>query len=86
MNTALTYGLDRDAPRFGVNGVAVSNTSRTLASESAKSRIVNFSAGKSEVIENAFKNESVGLQTKAQFAEKRANIERELEEEEDGKV
>jgi|TARA_B100001142_G_scaffold329026_2_gene390855 protein FAM50 len=52
-----------------------------LASESAKSRIVNFSAGKSEVIENAFKNESVGLQTKAQFAEKRANIERELEEE-----
>ena len=33
------------------------------------------------MIENAFKNESVGLQTKAQFAEKRANIERELEEE-----
>ena len=52
-----------------------------LAAESSKSRIVNFSAGNSEVIENAFKQESVGLQTKEQFVEKRANIERELEEE-----
>lgn len=56
-------------------------TKETLAAESARSRILSFSASKSEAIENAFKAESVGLQTKEQFAEKRANIEKELEEE-----
>lgn len=52
-----------------------------LAADAVKSHIVNFSASKSEVIENAFKAESVGLQTREQFSEKRANIEKELEEE-----
>jgi protein FAM50 len=50
-----------------------------LAADAARSHIVNFSASKNEVIENAFKAESVGLQTREQFSEKRANIEKELE-------
>ena len=54
-------------------------TKEALAAETGKSHIVNFASSKSEAIENAFKQESVGLQTKEQFAEKRANIERELE-------
>ena len=50
-----------------------------LAADASKSHIVNFASSRTEAIESAFKAESVGLQTKEQFAEKRANIERELE-------
>uniref|UniRef100_A0A7S0STR1 FAM50A/XAP5 C-terminal domain-containing protein n=1 Tax=Mantoniella antarctica TaxID=81844 RepID=A0A7S0STR1_9CHLO len=53
----------------------------TMAAEAAKSHMVNFSVSKNEVIENAFKAESVGLQTREQFSEKRANTEKQLDEE-----
>lgn len=46
-----------------------------------KSRLVGFAASASEQVEAAFKDTTVGLQTQAQFAEKRANVERELEKE-----
>eukprot|EP00227_Mantoniella_beaufortii_P021333 CAMPEP_0197584382 /NCGR_PEP_ID=MMETSP1326-20131121/7020_1 /TAXON_ID=1155430 /ORGANISM="Genus nov. species nov., Strain RCC2288" /LENGTH=345 /DNA_ID=CAMNT_0043148743 /DNA_START=247 /DNA_END=1284 /DNA_ORIENTATION=- len=59
---------------------AASETERKLA-DAARSRIVNFATGKTDVVENAFKAESVGLQTKEQFTEKKNNIEKELEEE-----
>jgi|AntAceMinimDraft_12_1070368.scaffolds.fasta_scaffold155952_1 protein FAM50 len=45
----------------------------TMAAEAAKSHMVNFSVSKNEVIENAFKAESVGLQTREQFSEKRTS-------------
>ncbi|KAK3277132.1 hypothetical protein CYMTET_14839, partial [Cymbomonas tetramitiformis] len=44
-------------------------------------RLLSFGASSTEVVEHAFKKETVGLQTKAQFTEKRANIEKELEKE-----
>ena len=43
------------------------------------SRLVGFAASATEYAEHVFKQDTVGLQTKEQFTEKRANVERELE-------
>lgn len=45
-----------------------------LASQSGGAALRQFGAATSEAVENAFKNETVGLVTRAQFVEKRALI------------
>ena len=45
---------------------------------SSPSEQVGFAASTTEAVEAAFKADTVGLQTREQFAEKRANIEKEL--------
>ncbi len=50
-----------------------------LAADTDKSHIVAFASSKSEAIDAAASAASVGLQTKAQFAEKRAAVAAELE-------
>jgi len=57
----------------------VERTKEKLAADADKSHIVAFASSKSEAIDAAASAASVGLQTKAQFAEKRAMAAAELE-------
>mmetsp|Transcript_1967 Transcript_1967/g.3657 ORF Transcript_1967/g.3657 Transcript_1967/m.3657 type:complete len:330 (+) Transcript_1967:119-1108(+) len=52
------------------------------ASASA-SRLLGFAKARSEVVEAAFKRDTVGLQTKEQFTEKKNNIEKQVEQEQE---
>jgi len=57
----------------------VERAKEKLAADTDKSHIVAFASSKSEAIDAAASAASVGLQTKAQFAEKRAAVAAELE-------
>jgi hypothetical protein len=48
----------------------------------SRSRCTHYLLGVAQVIEHAFKNETVGLVTREQFVEKRLTIEERLKEEE----
>jgi protein FAM50 len=62
-----------------VSALEVEKQKEKLAVESDKSHIVAFASSKSEAIDAAASAASVGLQTKAQFAEKRAAVKQTLE-------
>lgn len=62
-----------------VSALEVEKQKEKLAAESDKSHIVAFASSKSEAIDAAASAASVGLQTKAQFAEKRAAVKQTLE-------
>ena len=62
-----------------VSALEVEKQKGKLAAESDKSHIVAFASSKSEAIDAAASAASVGLQTKAQFAEKRAAVKQTLE-------
>ena len=55
---------------------------RRRAEDAPSTTFKQFGAGKGETLEQAFRNETVGLVTRKEFAEKRANLEVRYEEEE----
>ncbi|KAK1304160.1 Protein XAP5 CIRCADIAN TIMEKEEPER [Acorus calamus] len=56
------------------------------ASSKSQSGLLQFGSGTSEILETAFKKETVGLVTREQYVEKRVNIRNKIEEEEKEKL
>ncbi|KAL8096818.1 protein XAP5 CIRCADIAN TIMEKEEPER isoform X1 [Apium graveolens] len=56
------------------------------ASTKGQSGLLQFGSGTSEILETAFKKETVGLVTREQYVEKRVNIRTKIEEEEKEKL
>lgn len=56
------------------------------ASNGGQTGLLQFGSGTSEILETAFKKETVGLVTREQYVEKRVNIRSKIEEEEKEKL
>ncbi|CAL9087921.1 Protein XAP5 CIRCADIAN [Musa troglodytarum] len=56
------------------------------ASAGGQSGLLQFGSGTSEILETAFKKETIGLVTREQYVEKRVNIRNKIEEEEKEKL
>jgi len=56
------------------------------ASAGGQTGLLQFGSGTSEILENAFKKETVGLVTREQYVEKRVNLRTKMEEEEKEKL
>ncbi|GAB4838476.1 hypothetical protein Ancab_028020 [Ancistrocladus abbreviatus] len=56
------------------------------ASVKGQAGLLQFGSGTSEILETAFKKETIGLVTREQYVEKRVNIRNKIEEEEKEKL